>query len=444
MDEISSDEQAQLFAKLDAAAGSFIEGSASVLTCACNLSNASKIIMGLESSISRGGKDWVKITRVDDHPSLMHAFNEVVGKLKVSEAIQPKPFNLNTQVWSFKVIDDITFEKARTLADLVCNFPGANICLVIVHPEQFSFHSKTNRLHVDFINERSIKREPKLKDLEFPLPVENPREDVAPPADRLIKPRKQSALVFLLGAALLVLGILYKSLSDTKSLRETTENLSVDNNQAQNKKHLVSPMERDEREKKILVGIKSQQAGMTVEKNNENPEHKLPAGAGGGDEKEEKEEKKDLIAVAATDPQPNFKDKQSNTEKTDDEVKPNVIEKGKKISVSAAPIRETGADVTTNDVYAGDAWARALKPPAWLAQHAALESYETAQDWITKRKGLAKAKIVKVKSRKNNKIYYVVVSGPYINLEAARAAAKKLGQPESWIRGVRSLQGDLI
>jgi septal ring-binding cell division protein DamX len=441
MDEISSVEQAQLSAKLDAAAVSFIEGNASVLTCACNLSNAGKIIMELESCISRGGKDWVKITRVDDHPSLMHAFNEVVGKLKVSEAIQPKPFNLNTQVWSFKVIDDITFEKARTLADLVCNFPGANICLVIVHPEQFSFHSKTNRLHVDFINDGSIKREPKLKDLEFPVPVENPREDIASPADRLIKPRKQLALVFLFGAASLVLGILYKSLSDTKSLRETTENLSVDNNQAQNKKNLVSPMERDKSEKKVQDGVKSQQDGMTIKKNNENPGPNLPAGAGGGGDNGEK---KDLIAVAATDPQPNLKDKQSNTEKAEDEVKPNVIEKGKKISVSAPAVRETGADVTTNDVYAGDAWARALKPPAWLAQHAALESYGSAQDWINKRQGLAKAKIVKVKSRKNNKIYYVVVSGPYINLEAARAAAKKLGQPESWIRGVRSLQGDLI
>jgi len=92
----------------------------------------------------------------------------------------------------------------------------------------------------------------------------------------------------------------------------------------------------------------------------------------------------------------------------------------------------------------GVEWARGLVRRQWLVQHVAVPTFEDARAWRSRNRGLSDARIVALARREAGEVYFVVISGPFVDRDtAARFAEEASLQPTFWIRDVASLQASL-
>ncbi len=109
----------------------------------------------------------------------------------------------------------------------------------------------------------------------------------------------------------------------------------------------------------------------------------------------------------------------------------------------AKPARAAPADAKTDPTSLGKAWVKDLPSGSWILQHAAMETQEEAFSIRAKTPGLQDAHVVWTR-RKSGKAYFIVVTGPYSNRQAAEAEMKKSAvMSKSWLRSARALQGQM-
>jgi septal ring-binding cell division protein DamX len=80
----------------------------------------------------------------------------------------------------------------------------------------------------------------------------------------------------------------------------------------------------------------------------------------------------------------------------------------------------------------------------WVVQHVAARSRAEAQAWRLRTPALADARIVALARREEGEHYFVVVSGPFADRDAAARFVQQQGlAATTWIRGAASLKASL-
>jgi hypothetical protein len=88
----------------------------------------------------------------------------------------------------------------------------------------------------------------------------------------------------------------------------------------------------------------------------------------------------------------------------------------------------------------GQAWLKQLDANSFLLQHGTASSYEKVLDIQRKHPGLKDAHIVAAYRPGEKLAHFVIVSGPFSELNQGYEASKRPGIPKSWVRPTRGLQ----
>jgi hypothetical protein len=108
-------------------------------------------------------------------------------------------------------------------------------------------------------------------------------------------------------------------------------------------------------------------------------------------------------------------------------------------AVAAPPavgIIEPAAEALENQ-----AWVNAMPTGAFVAQYAAMPTFQAAADWKKGVPALSDARIVAVYRPRQNLAYFVVVAGPFTSRALATESGNARGKPGgAWVRTTRSLR----
>ena len=90
---------------------------------------------------------------------------------------------------------------------------------------------------------------------------------------------------------------------------------------------------------------------------------------------------------------------------------------------------------------AAQAWLKPMPAGTYVVQHAAMPTYEAAQQWQKSQAALSAARIVAVYRPNQKMAYFVVVSGPFPTRELAFNFTRSRGVPaDTWVRTAASLR----
>jgi hypothetical protein len=93
------------------------------------------------------------------------------------------------------------------------------------------------------------------------------------------------------------------------------------------------------------------------------------------------------------------------------------------------------------EAMAAQAWLKPMPAGTYLVQHAAMPTYEAAQQWQKSQAALSAARIVAVYRPNQKMAYFVVVSGPFATRELAFNFTRSRGVPaDTWVRTAASLR----
>jgi len=125
-------------------------------------------------------------------------------------------------------------------------------------------------------------------------------------------------------------------------------------------------------------------------------------------------------------------------------AKPGTAAKPAKPAIAVAPSARAADSVAVEppaEALAGQAWLKPMPAGTFVVQHAAMPSYQAAQDWQKSIPALSSARIVALYRPNQKMAYFVVVSGPFANRVLATEAAQARGaQAAAWVRSARSLR----
>jgi hypothetical protein len=88
----------------------------------------------------------------------------------------------------------------------------------------------------------------------------------------------------------------------------------------------------------------------------------------------------------------------------------------------------------------GQAWLKQLEASSFLLQHGTASSYEKVLDIQRKHPALKDAQIIAAYRPGEKLAHFVIVSGPFSELNQGYEASKRPGIPRSWVRPTRGLQ----
>ena len=93
------------------------------------------------------------------------------------------------------------------------------------------------------------------------------------------------------------------------------------------------------------------------------------------------------------------------------------------------------------EAMAAQAWLKPMPAGTYVVQHAAMPTYEAAQQWQKSQAALSAARIVAVYRPNQKMAYFVVVSGPFATRELAFNFTRSRGVPaDTWVRTASSLR----
>ena len=93
------------------------------------------------------------------------------------------------------------------------------------------------------------------------------------------------------------------------------------------------------------------------------------------------------------------------------------------------------------EAMAAQAWLKPMPAGTYVVQHAAMPTYEAAQQWQKSQASLSAARIVAVYRPNQKMAYFVVVSGPFATRELAFNFTRSRGVPaDTWVRTAASLR----
>ena len=93
------------------------------------------------------------------------------------------------------------------------------------------------------------------------------------------------------------------------------------------------------------------------------------------------------------------------------------------------------------EAIAAQAWLKPMPAGTYVVQHAAMPTYEAAQQWQKSQAALSAARIVAVYRPNQKMAYFVVVSGPFATRELAFNFTRSRGVPaDTWVRTAASLR----
>ena len=93
------------------------------------------------------------------------------------------------------------------------------------------------------------------------------------------------------------------------------------------------------------------------------------------------------------------------------------------------------------EAIAAQAWLKPMPAGTYVVQHAAMPTYEAAQQWQKSQAALSAARIVAVYRPNQKMVYFVVVSGPFATRELAFNFTRSRGVPaDTWVRTAASLR----
>ena len=93
------------------------------------------------------------------------------------------------------------------------------------------------------------------------------------------------------------------------------------------------------------------------------------------------------------------------------------------------------------EAMAAQAWLKPMPAGTYVVQHAAMPTYEAAQQWQKSQAALSAARIVAVYRPNQKMAYFVVVSGPFATRELAFNFTRSRGVPaDTWVRTAASLR----
>jgi hypothetical protein len=106
------------------------------------------------------------------------------------------------------------------------------------------------------------------------------------------------------------------------------------------------------------------------------------------------------------------------------------------VAPPAVGIIEPAAEALENQ-----AWVNAMPTGAFVAQYAAMPTFQAAADWKKGVPALSDARIVAVYRPRQNLAYFVVVAGPFTSRALATESGNARGKPGgAWVRTTRSLR----
>jgi hypothetical protein len=108
-----------------------------------------------------------------------------------------------------------------------------------------------------------------------------------------------------------------------------------------------------------------------------------------------------------------------------------------------APMAVTPSEPVTEapeGTLAGQAWLKQLDASSFLLQHGTASSYEKVLDIQRKHPALKDAQIIAAYRPDEKLAHFVIVSGPFSELNQGYEASKRAGIPRSWVRPTRGLQ----
>ena len=109
------------------------------------------------------------------------------------------------------------------------------------------------------------------------------------------------------------------------------------------------------------------------------------------------------------------------------------------LPAKAAPASE--AIEAPAEAMAAQAWLKPMPAGTYVVQHAAMPTYEAAQQWQKSHAALSAARIVAVYRPNQKMAYFVVVSGPFATRELAFNFTRSRGVPaDTWVRTAASLR----
>ena len=108
-----------------------------------------------------------------------------------------------------------------------------------------------------------------------------------------------------------------------------------------------------------------------------------------------------------------------------------------------APMAVTPPEPVTEapeGTLSGQAWLKQLDASSFLLQHGTASSYEKVLDIQRKHPALKDAQIIAAYRPGEKLAHFVIVSGPFSELNQGYEASKRPGIPRSWVRPTRGLQ----
>ncbi len=138
--------------------------------------------------------------------------------------------------------------------------------------------------------------------------------------------------------------------------------------------------------------------------------------------------------VAASSPAATLAPKPANAAANAQPAKPAAA-----LPAKAAPASE--AIEAPAEAIAAQAWLKPMPAGTYVVQHAAMPTYEAAQQWQKSQAALSAARIVAVYRPNQKMAYFVVVSGPFATRELAFNFTRSRGVPaDTWVRTAASLR----
>jgi hypothetical protein len=138
--------------------------------------------------------------------------------------------------------------------------------------------------------------------------------------------------------------------------------------------------------------------------------------------------------VAASSPAATVASKPANAAATAQPAKPAAALPAK-VAVASEAIEAPA------EAMAAQAWLKPMPAGTYVVQHAAMPTYEAAQQWQKSQAALSAARIVAVYRPNQKMAYFVVVSGPFATRELAFNFTRSRGVPaDTWVRTAASLR----
>ena len=138
--------------------------------------------------------------------------------------------------------------------------------------------------------------------------------------------------------------------------------------------------------------------------------------------------------VAASSPAATLAPKPANATATAQPAKPAAALPAK-VAVASEAIEAPA------EAMAAQAWLKPMPAGTYVVQHAAMPTYEAAQQWQKSQAALSAARIVAVYRPNQKMAYFVVVSGPFATRELAFNFTRSRGVPaDTWVRTAASLR----